>query len=561
MQCASAVEQLNQQIGELYKTNFELVQADYANQLSLIEHEMNMINADMSMSQAKGMLSSATYYERLAAQESSHIGKLKSELASLETYFNEAMNSGKIASNSEEWYAMKGEINGVKEAIANANVQLQEYRNTIRSINWSYFDYAQEQFSALSQEASFLIDLLSSSKLFDERGQFTRSGFATVGMRVIDFDTYMKQADEYAKEMQKVERDIASDPNNKELISRRNTLLQLQRQSISAAQQEKEAVKSLVQEGIQMELTSLNDLIDAYKKNIDSAKDLYEYQKKISEKTQGIASIQKQLAAYQGDTSEESRARIQRLNKQLETAQRDLADTENERSISETKKLLDDVYDEYEDLLNKRLDNIDLLMKEMTAAANANAAGIRAEIQDVSDKVGYDVTAEMQTAMNGHYANYDRIFDGIAGATTVLNNIYNNVNAMARAAGAVKAYAKGGLVDYTGLAAVHGTPGNPELVLSAADTEKFLQAAQMMQVMNGIAPSMTRDIASLIGNGSGGGMNIGGITLDISIDHVQDYNDFVTQLQADPKFEKLIDTMTMGRMLGGSRLAKNGIKF
>ena len=40
-----------------------------------------------------------------------------------------------------------------------------------------------------------------------------------------------------------------------------------------------------------------------------------------------------------------------------------------------------------------------------------------------------------------------------------------------------------------------------------------------------------------------------------------EFSDFVTQLQADPKFEKLIDTMTMGRMLGGSKLAKNGIRF
>ena len=156
---------------------------------------------------------------------------------------------------------------------------------------------------------------------------------------------------------------------------------------------------------------------------------------------------------------------------------------------------------------------------------------------------------------------FDRMFEGTAATQAILSRISDNVIAMARATGAVKAYAKGGLVDYTGLAAVHGSPGNPEMVLSAADTEKFLQAAQMMQVMNGIAPSMTRDIRALIGGGGGNGMNIGGITLDISIDHVQDYNDFVTQLQADPKFEKLIDTMTMGRMLGGSKLAKNGIRF
>ena len=41
---------------------------------------------------------------------------------------------------------MKQSFLGVKEAIAQANVQMQEYSNTIREINWSYFDTAQERF-------------------------------------------------------------------------------------------------------------------------------------------------------------------------------------------------------------------------------------------------------------------------------------------------------------------------------------------------------------------------------------------------------------------------------
>ena len=559
LQCSSAVEQLNQQIGALYKQNFELVQQDYANQLSLIEHEMNMINKGLSMAQAKGMLDSAAYYERLATQQRSSISKLKSELSALESYFSQAMNSGKIQENSEEWYAMKQEILGAKEAIADANVQLQEYSKTIRDINWSYFDYAHEQFAMLTQETNFLIGLMGKSKLFDERGQFNDTGFATVGMHVINFDSYMAQADEYAKEMQKIERQMANDPYNTELIARRNTLLQLQQQSISAAEQEKQTVKSLVAEGIQIELDSLKELIQTYKDNIDAAKDLYEYQKRISEKTENIASIQKQLAAYSGDTSEESRAKVQRLNKDLEKAQKDLAETENDRSISETKKILDDVYDEYEELMNKRLDNVDLLMKEMVDASNANSAVIQNEIKNVASQVGYSITSELQTAMNGSYANYDRVFSGIAGATEVLNKIYSTVSAMAAAAGAVKAYAKGGLIDYTGLAAVHGTPANPEMVLSAADTEKFLQAAQMMNLLQGGTIGGGDIGASVVP--SGGGMNIGEVILDIDIDHVENYDDFVKQLQADPKFEKMIDAMTMGRMLGGSKLAKNSVRF
>ena len=564
MQCASAVEELNQQIGELYKTNFDLVQADYENQLSLIEHEMNMINADISMAQAKGMLDSAGFYERLAAHEAESIGKLKSELSDLERYFKEAMDSGQIAEGSEEWYAMKQEILGVKEAIAQANVQMQEYSNTIRDIKWSYFDYAQEQFNLLAQETSFLIELMSNKKLFDDRGQFSNAGYATVGMRSVNYDAHMKQADEYAKEMQKIQDEMLADPYNTELIDRRNTLLQLQRESILAAEQEKVAVKSLVEEGIRIELDSLRELIDAYKDRLDAEKDLYDYQKKISDKSKNISSIQKQLTAYQNDTSEETRAKIQKLNQELEKARTDLQETERDKSISEQKKILDDVYDEYESLLNERLDDIDRLMSEMIACSNANADRIQNEIARAADQVGYTVTESLQMVMGGRYAYYDHsAADGsgidTSGASSLMDRIYSDVNRMAVEAGTVSAYVKGTPSPIGSISNDADEFISPDVIIEEVPeevVEDFMQAAQAMHAMADLVPSSTQGFGLIEGSGS-----VGDITMNISIDHVQDYNDFVTQLQGDPKFEKLIDTMTINKILGGSRLAKNGIRF
>ena len=199
-------------------------------------------------------------------------------------------------------------------------------------------------------------------------------------------------------------------------------------------------------------------------------------------------------------------------------------------------------------------------MREMIDAANANAQTIRDEIASVAEAVGYVATDELNAAMNGRYANYYNAFEGIASVNAVLNSIYDNVNAMARAAGAVKAYAAGGLVDYTGLASVHGTPGKPELMLNASDTERFLEAAQILRE-NQLQAALSRKIDTGFIGLDGFGNSIGPIDFHVDIDHVLDYNDFVKQLQADPKFEKLIDTMTMGRMLGNSRFAKNSIQF
>ena len=51
-------------------------------------------------------------------------------------------------------------------------------------------------------------------------------------------------------------------------------------------------------------------------------------------------------------------------------------------------------------------------------------------------------------------------------------------------------------------------------------------------------------------------VDVGGIEVNIPIDHVTDYEDFVRQMQRDKRFEEMITSMTVNRLGGGSRLDK-----
>ena len=53
------------------------------------------------------------------------------------------------------------------------------------------------------------------------------------------------------------------------------------------------------------------------------------------------------------------------------------------------------------------------------------------------------------------------------------------------------------------------------------------------------------------------GSSIGEINITIPIDHVQDYNDFITKMRDDNRFEKMVQSMTIDRVVGGSSLSKN----
>ena len=559
LESQSSLEDLRQSIADAYVSNFNNVQKDFENQLSVVEHDVAMLNKDISMADSMGYLANAEQHQALMDTQRKDLEVLYQELHGLEAYMKEAMDSGYIDEQSEAWYDMNQQILSVKEAIADANIEMVNLRKTIRSIKWNNFDYALDRFGKMNEEAQFLIDLMSHSKLFDDNGQFNNKGTTSVGLIALNYNSDMAEADAYAKELLSVQKELEENPYDTEVIARRETLLNLQRQSILAAESEKEAMKDLVSQGIQAQLSAMKDLIDAYDESLDSAEDLYEYQKKVSEQSEDIATIQKQLSAYMGDTSEETRAKVQKLGEDLKKAQENLSDTEREQSIQEQRKMLSDLYDEYEELMNNRLDNIDVLMREMIDYTNENLMDIRQTVKDVSRAVGYTPTNELMNGVSSNMANYDRVFEGISSANVVLNHIYENVNAMARAAGAVKSFATGGMVDYNGLAIVHGASNN-EMMLNAADTQRYLQASKIMRSIPMLNASRAKNL-NLPGIGSGAGtvVDVGGVT--VAIDHVQDYEDMLKQMRDDPKFEKLIEIITLDRAVGKSGFRKNMINF
>ena len=55
--------------------------------------------------------------------------------------------------------------------------------------------------------------------------------------------------------------------------------------------------------------------------------------------------------------------------------------------------------------------------------------------------------------------------------------------------------------------------------------------------------------------------SIGDINISIPIDHVQDYNDFVTNLQKDNKFFKMVENAVLGSVTGDNSLKRNSYKW
>lgn len=377
---------------------------------------------------------STKYYDSLIALENQTLNQLTEERNRLIASLNEAVSSGNVKEYSDAWFKMQQDINDVNEAIQDSTSSLIDYKNAMQEIQWDIFDKIQDRISDINKESDFLIELMANDKLFDDKGNITDKGNATMGLHGVNYNTYMAQADDYRKEMEKIQKELAEDPHNQTLIDRKRELLDLQREAIQSAEDEKEAIKDLVEEGIEKQLDSLQELIDKNNDTLDSQKDLYDYQKEIAEKQKEIAEIEKQLAAYKGDNSEEGAAKRQELENALAESRDELAETQYEKSISEQKKLLDELYTEYETILNMRLDNIDILISDVIANVNSESSGIKDTITSEADKVGYTITDSMNTiwgsnGISGVLTNYSNNFSStMTGVMTAINDIKNLIS-------------------------------------------------------------------------------------------------------------------------------------
>ena len=368
--CKETIEDLKITESELYSQRFDNAQTEYDGILQGFDHTENMLNEYISQAEARGNIVSKEYYKALTDNEEDRIDALKEKQSALIAARDEAVASGKIEEGSEEWYNMCAEIDATTQAIEEGETSLLSYAKTMREIDWSNFDLLQEKISAVTEESDFLIDLMSNKKLYEDDGKLTSEGLATMGLHAQNYNTHMYQADSYGEEVDRLDKEIEKDPYNQDLINRRNELIKLQRESILAAEDEKESIRGMVEEGISLELDALQELIDKKNEALQSEKDLYEYQKKVKEQTEEIASLEKQMAAYEGDDSEEAKQKIQQIKVDLENAKEELQETEWDKYISDTSALLDNLYLEYETILNTRLDNIDALLNSVIATIN-----------------------------------------------------------------------------------------------------------------------------------------------------------------------------------------------
>lgn len=428
-EAAQSQAEYAQSIVENAKKKLENIANYYDSFTSQWENRNSMYEAYMDRMQTQGYNLSTKFYEAEIGQQQKIVDNLSQKYIAMKRNFAQAVQDGTIVEGTEEYYEMQNEIDQVAISLKEAQNKVVEFQASIRDLKWEQFDQLQDAIGRITSESDFLIDLMSHKDMYDKDGNMTEQGLATMGLHGVNYNTYMAQADKYKEEMLKISEELANDPNNQKLIDRKNELIDAQQQAILSAENEKDSIKDLIQDGIDKQLDALDDLIDKYLDCLDSEKSLYEYRKKIGEQSEKIASLQKQLSSLQGDNSEEAKAKLQKLKEDLKSAQDDMDETQYDKYISDQKKLFDELKQDYKKALDDRMDNVDVLISDAIASINSNSSNISQTLQTESKNVGYTLSGEMQTiwtSQSGVISQYGDDFSSkLTGVNSAIENVYN----------------------------------------------------------------------------------------------------------------------------------------
>ena len=433
LDCQDAVINLQGNIADLADQRISNITSEFDQLVEQLTHDINTIDKAMSLEEAKGRMGSGQYYTAQSNIIAQQQDLLLQERANISSAMKEALSQG-ISVNSEQYRNWMSQLDDIDEQLQDNEVTIAENTKAIREINDSWFEYQQSLIDSVISEVSFVKDMLDYKTLFNDNGSFTKEGWASIGMSGTNYDIAMAKADEYGKRYTAYKELSKQDPLNKDIEKLMQEALSNQQEALKEAMGYYDDIKSMVQNSLDKMIEHLQELSDNYIEGLNLQKDMYDYQKTINEQTKTIGDLRKQISAYSGDGSEETRATLQSLYNQLKESEKQLQETEYDKWLSDQQTMLDNMMDmaqeweatyleSFENYLSPWLEEINAHGSEIAAAlTDGGTVGIgMSNISNAITDNGNGVISSVDSANNSITNSVNTANEGISGTITIAN--------------------------------------------------------------------------------------------------------------------------------------------
>lgn len=423
------ISDINQRILDKYSS----IQDYYERMSNKIQSDVDKLNGLISLSEAKGQVTSQAYYQKLQGFEKNKTKDLVKEKKDLEKQLESDIKLGRIEIYSSKWYEAIATIQDCEKAILDSELAIEEFNNSIRELDWSKFDQLISKLEEISKESNFLIGLFDKDNMFDDNGVINLDGLTAQGLYAQNHNVYMEESKKYAEEIKKIDESLAKDPYNKKLLEHREELLSAQQQAITNAKSEKDSIISLVEEGYKKKVDALSELVSKQQELLDKEKELHDYEKSIRNKSDNITLLEKQIQALSLSTDRADIAKRLQLEEELKNSKEDLEEEQYQHSISSQKDALSNALNDYKEQIEDYLKDRDKVFEDALSEVNNYHSSILTNIKNKAQSVGYEISDSLIHVWNNTkpVSNYtNTVVDSMNGVSSAIDNVNSKLKEM-----------------------------------------------------------------------------------------------------------------------------------
>ena len=303
------ITEIEQEIKALSVDKFNDIKDAFNNVNDVFNDRQSYIEEYMNYLEALGIDVPAEMYEELIANEEDRQASNKASLESLRRQLAEMEANGYTAED-DEWVQAQADIRALEKEILASETAMAQWNKTIQEMSFEKFDEFLKRISDICDELENVYSLISDEDVALEDGSWTEEGIMSLGLMTQKMAIAKQQAEEYAKEIDKLNEEYKKGTmSEQDYYDRLMELKNGQWESINAYKEAKDAIVDInearidmIEEGIQKEIGAYEELIDLKKKELESERDLYNFRKDIESQSKNIASLQRRIAAMSGST-------------------------------------------------------------------------------------------------------------------------------------------------------------------------------------------------------------------------------------------------------------------
>lgn len=348
----------------------------WENRISANQAKYEQVQNEIDLLEAKGQRAGAEYYAEQIKLENQRKALLDDQKAEALEYLKT------LQDGTDEWWEVANTINDIEGELDDVIASVQELNNAVGQIRWDTFEEIHDRFSNLTTDLENIRDILSNEDMFDDEGNWTEKGVATLATYIQEIEIYKNALADVQKELADFQQgydgnedyfaSIGIDSEQEyydkliELTDKQDEYTKVIKDSEQSVVEMYENQIDAIEEYTGELVDAYNDYIDVVKEALDAERDLYDFKKNVQKQTKDIASLERRIASLSGSTNAADIAERRKLEAELYDAKEGLNDTYYDHAKDQQSQALDEEAQAYEEAMNNYVEGLRTSLDEAT---------------------------------------------------------------------------------------------------------------------------------------------------------------------------------------------------